>query len=271
MEKKARNHTLCEKHPYIAVLLAMVFPICLASLAGAFTNGLSDEAGYIATDIASIIVLIIFTVWFAPAFKGFVKPAVPAKAICIMLIPFGIVVLLTVLEHLFLDGKLFFNPSVLAVIMALSAGISEESIFRICTHPIAMRYVKKEFRILPVTIALSVIFSLAHIGNLFQGADVGMTVAQLVHSLFLGFFLSAVYLRTGSALLPILIHGLLDWLEFVLQPTLEGTGILAEAYDPVQLTYELALGVALGIVGLYMLRKSKTPEIHEIWDKKWSL
>ena len=133
MEKKTRNHTLCEKHPYIAMVLAMIFPIGMSMIAGAFTNGLADEVGYIVVDIASIIALIIFSFWFAPAFKGFVKPAVPAKSICMMLIPYGIVVILTVLEHPILDGKLYFHSTVLAAIMALSAGISEESMFRICT------------------------------------------------------------------------------------------------------------------------------------------
>ena len=76
--------------------------------------------------------------------------------------------------------------------MGLSAGFGEESMFRLFSLAIVMRYVKKEKRILSV-ILLTALFGLVHLGNISQGADMLMTVVQVFHSMFMGLMFLSMY------------------------------------------------------------------------------
>ena len=62
-------------------------------------------------------------------------------------------------------------------------------------------------------IILAVIFGLSHAGNVTQGADPLMTVAQVIHSTFMAFLLTYLYLETGSVIFPIFAHGLHDYIS----------------------------------------------------------
>ena len=185
------------------------------------------------------------------------------------MIPFGLLEIFILIEPLFLQRPFYFNPSVSAVFMGLSAGFGEETMFRILSLPIVMRYVKKEKRF-AVMIILAVIFGLSHAGNVTQGADILMTVVQVIHSTFMGFLFTALYLETGSAIFPIFAHGLHDFISFTTDPSLSAEGIITQQYGTGQLVYELVLAVIIGIASLYLLRKNKPTGANELWNKKWS-
>ena len=269
MNKKPRNHSLCEKAPYIAVILCMIIPSLIVGIGGALGQKVSEEAGYIGMCIFAVIAMLAFKRWFAPEFKGFVKTEVSAKDVCMVLIPFGILVIFTLIEPVFLQRPFYFNPSIRAVIMGLTAGFGEETMFRIMSLAIVMRYVKKEKRFVAIII-LAVIFGLSHAGNVTQGADLTMTALQVIHSTFMGFLLTSLYLGTGSVIFPIFAHGLYDFISFTTDPSLSDSGIIIQQYGMGQLLYELALAIIIGIAALCLLSKNKLTKANEIWDKKWS-
>ncbi|MBR6041008.1 MAG: hypothetical protein IKP38_11055, partial [Clostridia bacterium] len=127
MTKKARTHKLCEKHPLIAAVLALVIPTVIITLVSYIGDKISVNAGYLGMVVAAVVVMLLFKAWFSPEFKGFVKPDISAKKIGLVMIPFFIFVVLSVLSFLIFHGTIDFNPSLKAVLMGLSAGFGEES------------------------------------------------------------------------------------------------------------------------------------------------
>ena len=270
MAKKTRKHALCEKHPLIAVVLAFVIPTVIIVLISNIADKISVNAGYLGMVVAAVVVMLLFKAWFSPEFKGFVKPGICAKKIGLMMIPFFIFVVLSVLSFLIFHGTIAFNPTLKAVFMGLSAGFGEESMFRIFALAIVMRFLKKENKALTATIVLSVVFGLSHIGNIRQGADPGMTVAQVFTSLFMGLFFAAIYLRSGSVILPVFAHSFYDWVCFVTDPTVSSDGIVVGTYGTGELIYAIVTAVLLGVTGICMLKKTELPETNELWNRKWS-
>ncbi len=270
MNNKTRTHSLCEKMPYIAVILSMLIPMLVLGIGGSLCEKISSDAGNIGLCIIAVIMMLVFWRWFSPELKGFVKPGCPAKDICIIMIPLGLLEIFTLIEPLFLQRPFYFNPSLSAVFMGLAAGFGEETMFRLLSLAIVMRYVKKEKRF-AVMIILAVIFGLSHAGNVTQGADPLMTVAQVIHSTFMAFLLTYLYLETGSAVFPIFAHGLHDYISFTTDPSLSADGIITQQYGTGQLVYELVLAVIIGVASLWLLKKNKPVKANELWNDKWSI
>ena len=268
MNTKTRKHSICEKRPYIAVILSMIFSTLLVGIGGSLGDKLSSDAGYIGMCIFAIIAMLVFRLWFSPEFKGFVNPGCSANDMRFIMIPWVLLVIFTLIEPLILQRPFYFNPSLRAVFMGLAAGFGEETIFRILSLAIVMKYVKKEKRF-AVIIILAVIFGLVHAGNVIQGADLVMAVAQVIHSIFIAFLLTGLYLGTGSVIFPIFAHAIHDFISFTTDPSVSEAGILTQQYGMGQLLYELVLAAIIGIAALYLLNKNKLTKANEIWEKKW--
>ncbi len=269
MDKKARKHLICEKMPYIAIILSIIIPMLFTGIGASIGGMISEDAGNIGVCIFACIAMLIFWFWFSPEFKGFVKPGATANDICILMIPFVILIVLTLIEPLFFYHSFYFNPSLTAAIMGISAGFGEETMFRILSLAIVMRYIRKERRFAAIII-LALIFGLSHAGNLTQGADLAMTASQVFHSTFMAFLLTALYLGTGSVIFPIFAHGLYDFICFTTDPALSDKGILTQQYSTGRLLYEFIVIVIIGIIALCMISRNKLSKANEIWDKKWS-
>jgi membrane protease YdiL (CAAX protease family) len=265
---KTRKHSICEKMPYLAIILSIVIPMVLTGIGGYIGGKISEDASNIGICIFAIIAMLVFWIWFSPEFKGFIKPVASAKDICILMIPFGIIVVLTLIEPLFFYHSFPFNPSLSAAIMGITAGFGEETMFRLLSLALVMRYVRKERRFAAIII-LAIVFGLAHAGNLTQGADPVMTASQIFHSAFMAFLLTALYLGTGSVIFPIFAHGFYDFICFTTDPAISGEGILTQQYSTGRLLYEFVVVVIVGIVALLLISKNKLSKANEIWEKKW--
>ena len=269
MKDKTRKHSLCEKMPYIAVIISIIFASLFVGIGGAIFEKISSDAGNIGICIFAVIAMLVFSRWFSPEFKGFVKIGCSAKDICIIMIPFCGLVIFTLLEPLILQRPFYFTPSFSAAIMGLAAGFGEETMFRILPMAIVMRYVKKEKRF-AVIIIIALIFGLSHAGNVAMGANLVMTVAQVIHSIFMAFLLTGLYLGTGSVIFPVFAHGLYDFIAFTTDPSVSANGIVVQQYGMGQLLYELVLAVIFGGIALYLLNKNKLAKANELWNTKWS-
>ncbi len=270
METKERKHLICEKHPFLACLALMLIGLLADAVGGAVQA--SEDVQYVVGIVMSIVVLILYCLWFAPQFNGVAKLMVAMNVVMAFMGIFVIYVVATEIVTILFLGVVN-NASISAVIMALTAGVCEETTFRAMTIPIGMRYFKSKNRIMFTVIVLSAVFAIVHMGNALSGADVGMSVMQVINSFFMGVFLSALYLRTGSIVPSMVAHALIDFVPFAFDPMVNEEGLLAEALSGKYLAdavVQVCITVILGIIGFYMLRKAKQDEVNKIWNEKWS-
>lgn len=267
MKKETKKHILCEKAPLLAMLLGSFIALLVASAPG--LTGLPAILENLLESAAAVVFLIAFKRWFAPDFKGVFKAGIPAKEILIVSVPFVFKFVMTYFLGL-LDYGFYFNPTLLSLTMAVAAGFYEETVFRGVMVPIGMRYLKSKNRISVIIIVTSLIFGLLHIGNVFQGANITMALIQGIATIFGGFLYVAVYLRTGSILVPIVMHGIYDYMCFVTDPTLVQGVMTAETVTP-GLILSVVVYIIAGIWGLYLVRPAVRDKIEAIWNEKWSL
>ena len=261
MEKK---HTLSKKLPIVSMLLA-------CGVAMAATVVVPDDKSvmsYLLSSAVALAVLLVFWWWFSPEFKGDFKPRASLKEVAVLLIPF---IAFCVLAAVFswLDGGVYFKPTAMAVAMGIAAGFVEETWFRGLAVPIGMGYLPRDRRILVTVLVTSIFFGVLHLGNIFGGAQVVIGVIQAIATTFGGIFFIAVFLRTGSILVPIIMHGFYDWVCFVTDPSLAG-GVMMNEGVTLGLGLALALHIVLGCIGIYLVRPAMHGRINEIWDQIWT-
>ena len=266
-EIKSRKHTLCEKAPLVAMFLAAAFALLVLSIPGLL--GIPKVAESLASSVLAVLFMIAYTRWFAPEFKGVFKTSHLATGLAFVWLAFAFKFFGAYFVTL-ADSGFYFKPTVAALAMAIAAGFYEETIFRGVTVPIGMRYLKSEKRVGILVLISALVFGLMHIGNIANGASVQMGIVQGIATTFAGIFFIAVFLRTGNILIPIFMHGIYDYMCFVVDPTLEN-GIMANDVAANALILTVLVQVIAGIWGLYLLRPAKRAEIHAIWNDKWSV
>ncbi len=261
-----RRHIISERFPILSMLLASgIAMFATGIVATPFSS--SEVLSDIVLSVASIAVLLIFQWWFSPEFKGDFKVRIPVRELCIILIPYVAKCLLTIISEA-VDHSLMFKPTLVAVAMGLVAGCAEETWFRGLAVPIGMGYLDKKSRI-PITVAVtSVFFGVLHIGNTFSGAGVAKGIIQVVATMFAGLLFIAVYLRSGSLVVPMILHGFYDWLCFVTDASLEN-GIMVGNEVGLGLIFALLLDVVVGLAGLYLIRPAMWGRIDQVWSQIW--
>ena len=142
-EVKAKKHMLCEKAPFLAMILGCLIALVVIGIPSALAG--SSFVGQIISCIAAVVFLIGFNRWFAPEFKGVFKAGISAGEMLIISLPFIFELVFTYAASVF-DSGFYFNPTLLSLSMALGAGFFEETIFRGVTIPLAMRYLKSKNR-----------------------------------------------------------------------------------------------------------------------------
>ena len=171
---------------------------------------------------------------------------------------------------LYLLIPIYFDPTLLSMAMALAAGFFEETIFRGVTIPLAIRYLKSKNRIYIVVGITALIFGILHIGNIFQGASPVMAVIQGISTVFGGFIYAAVYLRSGSILVPIAMHAVYDYMCFVTEPTLD-SGIMTSETVTIGIILSVVVFIIAGIWSLYLIRPAMRDKIQTLWNEKWGI
>lgn len=264
---KTKKHILCEKAPIVAMILAAVLAMLILSIPGLM--GLSDVVSNLASSVLAVLFLIAYTKWFAPEFKGVFKTSALATGVIFVWLPF----LFKLAGSYFLnvvDYGFYFKPTMLALAMAIAAGFFEETIFRGVTVPIGMRYIRSEKRVSIIVLFTALVFGLLHVGNVINGANVTMGIIQGIATIFAGLLFVAVFLRTGNILIPIIMHGVYDYICFVTDASLDN-GIMTGEAVTIGLILAVLVDVIAGIWGLYLIRPAKKAEIFAIWNDKWSV
>ena len=260
-----RNHTLSEKHPLLSMLLSIAAASLVCSLAASFSS--SDFVQYLLISAAGILCMLAQKWWFATAFKGVFRAELPLREIGLLCVPFLIQLLLSWLLNV-MDHGLFFRATALSVVMALSAGFGEEAMFRGLAVPIGMRYLRGRNRILITALVTSVVFGLSHLGNAKGGNAIG--IVQAVASIGSGLLYAAVFLRTGSIMVTVVMHSLIDWMYFVTNPALQN-GEMANMGVTTAVIISCIVDLSMSAVGLWLIRPAVREKIEAVWQKKWDL
>ena len=266
-EVKAKKHVLCEKAPFLAMILGCLIALIVLGISSSLAG--NSFVGQIVSCIAAVVFLIGFNRWFAPEFKGVFKAGISAGELFIISLPFIFKLVFSYAASVF-DSGFYFNPTLLSLSMALSAGFFEETIFRGVTIPIAMRYLKSQDRMYIIVGITALLFGILHIGNIFQGANPTMAVIQGISTIFGGFVYAAAYLRTGSILAPIFMHALYDYMCFVTDPTLEN-GIMTSGTVTIGIILTVVVFIIAGIWSLYLIRPAMRDKIQTLWNEKWGI
>ena len=148
----------------------------------------------------------------------------------------------------------------------LGAGMYEEFIFR----GIFMNFIRsaagnntRKALIAGMTVS-SVCFGLVHLSNLQGTDDVIGTIGQVIYAIGIGFYLAAIYARTKNIWFNVILHFFVDIAALLKTLFVSSEVSISEVIggDPVQVIIRSVLiGVIFGGMGLFLIRKSKMPEL----------
>ncbi len=229
-----RKHTLSEKHPLLSMLLSVVAATFVCMLAGSIRA--SDFVQYLLISAAGVLCLLAQKWWFAPAFKGVFRAEIPLREIGLLCVPFLIQLVLSWLLNV-MDHGLFFHATALSAV-----------------------------KILTVALVTSVVFGLSHLGNARGGNAIG--IVQGIVTIGTGLFYAAVFLRTGSIMVTIIMHALYDWMYFVTNPALQN-GDMAAMGVTTAVIISSVIDLSMGVVGFWLIRPAVREKIEAVWQKKW--
>ena len=85
-EVKAKKHILCEKAPFLAMILGCLIASVVIGVPTVLAG--NSFVGQIVSCIVTVVFLIGFNRWFAPEFKGVFKAGISAGEILIISLPF---------------------------------------------------------------------------------------------------------------------------------------------------------------------------------------
>ena len=134
--------------------------------------------------------------------------------------------------------------SVMAVLSFLLVGVAEEIIFR----GFLFNGMRKTGRLTVAIVVSAITFGMGHIVNLLTGHATAETLVQMIFALAWGFLFTFAYLKGGSLLPCIAIHGLID-----------AFSVFARDNAAADWAYIIATVVIAVIYCLY-LKKQPTPE-----------
>jgi hypothetical protein len=148
----------------------------------------------------------------------------------------------------------------------MGAGIGEELMYRGLIMSMirgAAGYKSRKGLLIGMTVS-SVAFGLTHLTNLFVTDDVIGTFGQVIYAIGVGFYLAAVYARTGNLWYNIVLHFSVDMASFIKSIFTSSDVTVSEILGGNQLGV-IIISVIIGIVffgmGLFIIRKSKMPEL----------
>ena len=134
--------------------------------------------------------------------------------------------------------------TVMAVLSFLLVGVAEEIVFR----GFLFNGMKKTGSLTVAIVVSAITFGMGHIVNLLTGHATAETLVQMIFAVAWGFLFTFAYLKGGSLLPCIVIHGLIDVFS-----------VFARDNEVAHWAYVIAT-VAVAVVYCLYLRKQPTPE-----------
>ncbi|HSL42653.1 MAG TPA: CPBP family intramembrane glutamic endopeptidase [Anaerolineales bacterium] len=134
----------------------------------------------------------------------------------------------------------------LALLFTLAIGFSEEIAFR----GIVLRLFLPRGSIQGALIA-SAIFGLLHLGNIFAGQSIALTIVQIFFAALGGFGLAAPYIKTNALWPLIIVHMLVDFT----QKLAKGFGHAGVVYSNIEMAIYLLGSIVIAGYAFWLLRR----------------
>ena len=168
--------------------------------------------------------------------------------------------------------KSFLNPQITLTVIctALYAGICEDVTWRALPITHIMKFDEVDEKKLLLAAYLPAIgFACSHFSNISAGSAVSYVLLQVFQTFGVGLLFGAIYLRTGDMTMLFIVHVLNDLFSFMGQQ--EGSvGIHEGVSFDASLIFDIVASILMIAYGVYLIRKSKRPDIIELWKDKWS-
>ena len=148
----------------------------------------------------------------------------------------------------------------LMMVESMMTGIYEETVFRGLVLPIFLRkWGTNRTRVIACVLISNMLFGLAHLLNLFTGADLASVLSQVCYATMIGTAFSALLLRTNGNLLWCgILHGFYDMAsgfgDFVNKVS-PGVQASHSVTSIVPYLMNLSFFIPIFLYGLYLLRK----------------
>jgi membrane protease YdiL (CAAX protease family) len=158
-------------------------------------------------------------------------------------------------------------PIIIALLKTVLVGVFEEFMMRGMALNLLLKSKGGNKKTLGAVLLSSLFFGAAHLANIQSAEDILPVIFQVIYASMIGVYFAAVYLRTKSLLVPIILHGLFDFSGFLLQAIVSPEGLQALIQQPtgVESLADSFLSVVLTLpflfVGIWMLRKYDDPTV----------
>lgn len=272
---RERKHTLTEKSPvgaaaglFLAAELLQMIVLLGVRQTGLLNALPSDTSEGTSIILASVLLLIVMRAWYSPQYQGMMESDLPGKETLLATLPMAAYSLLAIAAASVKHG-FYFRPTFRFFVMGLTAGVGEETLFRVTVIPVCMGFLKGEKRVWSIPAVTGGMFGLAHMGNLTSGASLTNGIVQAIVTAMMGFYLGVLFVITGSAFPGIMLHSVHDFLCFAADPGL-ANGVMTGSLEPWEITYTIVLGLMLAASGVVLLRRIGSDRILEVWRAKWS-
>lgn len=272
---QTRQHPFFDRHTVLGTIVLILWAYFIVMIPASFVigvvsvmMGLGDPTDYIflGVIIMAPLTLLIHRLWFLPDLKGILfRGFLKTLRCCPVILLFWLVLCLPD----FLHGNFPQTFNLKVISLSLTAGFSEEVIFRGLPLSYLKRQLRSEKQVPLIVIITGIIFGLTHLTNIFVGASVSASLVQGVVTICIGIFLGAVFMRGGNILVPMLLHTLHDMLMLSFMKADEVSAVLTEEASLSDIS-EVLLCAALAAFGFFLIRKSKRGEICRMWAETWS-
>lgn len=249
MESAKRNYWR------IAILEVLVFGLLIAIYAIEKALGMGEIAQIVVQEV------ILFALFFGLNYFWIKQPVklgttVSFGKLVLIAVPFIIISLYMLLIFLAPHSR---HTVTLAIVSGLGAGIFEEYLFRGIILGMLLKAFPKSSKTRTIwysVVISSFLFGVTHASNFFA-QSISTTLMQMISAWSIGFLLAALYLRSGSIILPMLFHSAWDCTSFLLSGSTFVTSTVTTA-APVQAIGGLVLFL---LIAAFYFRRSKISQI----------
>lgn len=271
-----RKHRFTDKHPMIASILMGFFMLILHELVSVVFQVIHTMILGVPGELMRILYMIIGTfavflfykLWFAPEFEGALKGGDFFEGLRLEL-PY-IIYLIATAVSMIVDGSFELKTLSLKTLeVCLTAGFVEELSFRHGMISTMFRKYDQKEQILKVCVSSALIFGLFHLLNLTAGADLIMTLMQVLTATCIGIFFGSVYIRCGNLWPCIILHAVHDIYAITTTAEVSETGIVTGTIGLSDIVDVLACIMLTAIAVFRYLSPGNREKIVKLWDRKW--
>lgn len=270
-EEKSKLERLLKKHPIYFVLTIITLGMGFLNFSAVFVNLQDLIYGFdmLGELVASLLLFLVFII--LKKTNVIFKSKFSLRETIFVIVPFVLYIFYIgstlLLVNVFQEAPLIdINDALCLILLYLFVGVFEEFLIRgLSLNILLEKFGNNKKGIWLSVVISSVLFGLIHFVNLTTGASFQGVLIQVIAASFLGIYLSALYLRSGSVWTTAILHGiydlaasipnLFDTEEFVDSATQYGEAISNYNWISVLFSFVFVLGA------IFLLRNKKMKNV----------